>query len=638
MLSPHAAVRALTGRRPQAGAQMIGAAAVAGAVSVGYQFAYRRIDFPLPSQVSTVVASLVAIAVVACAAVVVLAGRRWRADPVAVCGWILPALLSTAVQSRLLTGTRFYMNGLGGDQQFRTAFLTRMTDSPALSDAVYPGLPPYYSPAWFWVGGRFAHAAGIPGWEFYKIWAIVTLAVAASLAYVLWARVVRPRHALILAVVTALVGLHTGAYSPYSWVLIAVAPPLAVLTLRTVRRILRDGRREVWPCVGIGVYVGLASITHALLAGVAALYLVVAVGAVAWGWRIRRRIVRLVPSVLISIVSALPFVAVVWGPYLLADAPLGTDSAAAVFLPDIGAHVPAPFFEATVIGVMCAAGLAWAVLRSRRHPVAAALCALLATAFLWYVLSFLATSFSTTLLAFRLEPLVVLALACGGVFGVRDAAALLRRRGRAGPHGGERAQAITAVVAAFAVFGALHVAYETSSVEPDWDDAARNTADPDGVVARGTELQRAAPGPTADGIRDAISAAAGGRADDELVLLSNVHTLSAFYPYRGFQTVTAAYANPKAGFASRNDLIRSWAHAQDGADLMRMLEASPVRPPDVLVLRRAPEGWIYDLAVSQLPREPADTSEPAVFDPRVFDGDHFVTQRVGTLEVVAVRR
>ncbi|MDN5760083.1 MAG: arabinofuranosyltransferase, partial [Tomitella sp.] len=352
VLAPHSAPRAPIGDV----IQLAGAAIVAAAVSIGYQIVYRLLHFPLPSEVPTVVASLVTIAITACAAAAVLrGGRRF----VAACGWVLPALLSTAIQSWLLTGTKFYMNGLGGDQQFRTAFLTRMTDSPALADAVYPSLPPYYSPAWFWLGGRFADLTGIPGWEFYKIWAIITLAVGASVAYVLWSRVTRARTALVLAIVTALVGLHTGAYSPYSWILVAVAPPLAILALRTARRALRDGRVDVGACVGIGVYVGLASITHALLAGVAALYLVAVATTVALRARRRTHVAVFSRGAAIAVASAIPFVAVVWIPYFLASTPLDPDSTAAKFLPEIGSHMPTPVFDATPIGALSAVGLAW---------------------------------------------------------------------------------------------------------------------------------------------------------------------------------------------------------------------------------------------------------------------------------------
>lgn len=623
------------------------AAVVAAAVSVGYQTAYRRLHFPLPSEVPTVVASLVTIAVTACATVAVL--RRPRL--VTACGWVLPALLSTAVQSWLLTGTHFYMNGLGGDQQFRTAFLTRMTDSPALADAVYADLPPYYSPSWFWAGGRLADATGIPGWEFYKIWSIITLAVTAALAYVLWSRVTRARTALILAMLTALVGLHEGAYSPYSWLLVALAPPLAVLALRTARRLVRDGRLDVGACAGIGVYVGSASITHALIAGVAALFLVATVTAVALRTRSRIRLPLFLRGAAVAVGAALPFAAVVWIPYFLAPALLGTDSTAAKFLPEIGARIPTPLFDVTPVGFLCAAGPAWLLLRLRRDAVARGLALAVGTSLVWYALSFLAPLVSTTLLAFRLQPLIILALAAAGVFGIRDAAVLTRRRaraGRAGPEtrpGGaervrrarmaERTRAVTAVVAAFAVLGTLHVAYNTREVHPDWDQAALDTPGADGVIAPGTELQRRANGPSAQQIRDAVDRLSGGREADDLVVLTDVHSLLAFYPYRGFQTVTSAYANPKAGFGARNDLIRSWGAADGG--LAQALDAAPVRAPDVFVLSRTPQGWVYNLSVSRLPRSPGDVAEPVVFAPSDFDPAHFAVEQVGHL-AVAVRR
>lgn len=622
-----------TRARPRLLPGLAGAVVVSAAVSAGYQAGYRLIRFPLPSELPTVVATLVALAVIACAAAAFASRRRGL---IRAAGWALPALLSTSVQSWLLTGTAFYTNGLGGDQQFRTAFLTRMTDSPALHDAIYADLPPYYSPAWFWVGGRLADATGIPGWEFYKIWSILTLAVSAALAYALWERVVRPRMALVAAMITALVGLHAGAYSPYSWVLIAVAPPLAVLALRTARRILRDGRLDAGACAGIGVYVGLAAITHALLAGVAALYLVVATTVVALRVRRRTHLGLFAQGGAIAVITAVPIAALSWVPYFLASTPLDTDSTAAKFLPEIGAHVPTPVFDATVLGVLGAAGLVWLLLRAARDPVAAALATVTGTAAAWYALSFLAPIVSTTLLAFRLEPLLILALTIAGAFAVRDAAVLSRRRA-ARPRAAERARLVTAVVAVFTLLATLHVAYQSRTVHPDWDQAARDTPGPDGVIATGTELQRTAAGPSADQISEAIGALTGGRADDELVLLSDVHSLPAFRPYFAFQTVTSAYANPKGGFADRNDLIRTWGGAADGAALADLLDHSPVRAPDVFVLSRTPRGWVYNLAESRLPRDPGDVGQPVVFDPGVFDPAHFAVREVGNIEVIARR-
>ena len=46
--------------------------------------------------------------------------------------------------------------GVSVDQQFRTEYLTRLTDTAALRDMTYYGLPPFYPPGWFWLGGRLA--------------------------------------------------------------------------------------------------------------------------------------------------------------------------------------------------------------------------------------------------------------------------------------------------------------------------------------------------------------------------------------------------------------------------------------------------------------------------------------------------
>ena len=86
-----------------------------------------------------------------------------------------------------LGATRLYLFGISVDQQFRTEYLTRLTDSPALHDMTYLGLPPFYPPGWFWLGGRAGALTGTPAWEMFKPWAITSIAVAVVLAMVLWA-------------------------------------------------------------------------------------------------------------------------------------------------------------------------------------------------------------------------------------------------------------------------------------------------------------------------------------------------------------------------------------------------------------------------------------------------------------------
>ena len=74
----------------------------------------------------------------------------------------------------------------------------------------YLGLPPFYPPGWFWLGGRAAALTGTPAWEMFKPWAITSIAVAVVLAMVLWAALIRFEYALIVTTATAAVAI---AYS-----------------------------------------------------------------------------------------------------------------------------------------------------------------------------------------------------------------------------------------------------------------------------------------------------------------------------------------------------------------------------------------------------------------------------------------
>ena len=76
-----------------------------------------------------------------------------------------------------LGATKLYLFGVSVDQQFRTEYLTRLTDTAAPHDMTYLGLPPFYPPGWFWIGGRLAALTGTPAWEMFKPWAIVSITV-----------------------------------------------------------------------------------------------------------------------------------------------------------------------------------------------------------------------------------------------------------------------------------------------------------------------------------------------------------------------------------------------------------------------------------------------------------------------------
>ena len=154
-----------------------------------------------------------------------------------------------------LGATKLYLFGISVDQQFRTEYLTRLTDSPALHDMTYLGLPSFYPPGWFWIGGRVAALTGTPAWEIYKPWAITSITIAVAVALVLWWRMIRFEYALIVTTATAAVTLAYGSPEPYSAMITVLLPPVLVLTwsglrageLRGKARLGRGGRRRDIP-------------------------------------------------------------------------------------------------------------------------------------------------------------------------------------------------------------------------------------------------------------------------------------------------------------------------------------------------------------------------------------------------------
>ena len=122
-------------------------------------------------------------------------GRRLAAHAGAV---VFLSAFSVVTLGMPLGATKLYLFGISVDQQFRTEYLTRLTDTAALHDMTYFGLPPFYPAGWFWIGGRIGRADRHPGWEMFKPWAITSIAVAVVVAFVLWASMIRFEYALIV--------------------------------------------------------------------------------------------------------------------------------------------------------------------------------------------------------------------------------------------------------------------------------------------------------------------------------------------------------------------------------------------------------------------------------------------------------
>lgn len=552
-----------------------------------------------------------------------LAAAAWTARPVIAVPltWAGLAAIPAVPLSLFLANTPHYLFGVSGDQQFRVQFLTRFADSARLADFAYADLPPYYPAAWFWVGGRAAALAGVDAWEFHKVFSIATLAVTAVLAYALWALVTTRGRALGAAVATTLAGLATlAAYTPYSWLTGALVPPLAVLGLRLVRRTGSWLRTAVL----VGLVLGLAAVTHTQILIFAGFVLtVLAVDGLLTRWA---RPVPLLLTVGVVLAAALPLTLVHWLPYLLASAGEPTYSAGQHFLAESGSRWPLPMLEATALGGLCLAGTVWIVARFGRSTVARALGVTVACGYAWYLLSTLALTAGTTLLAFRIEPVIAAALASGAVWAAAEVVHRFRTR-----DGHDRRRtpvaAVVTVLAAVAVLAQVQTVPETY----EWAGAAQDYR-PDGTKPDGSRD----PGDANAWLGELRATIDGltGRAPREVVVASANQTLLTYTPYFSWQASSAQYANPLANYPARTDELRRWTTAAGPAQLLGALDGSPARAPSVFVFSRTPDGLLQLPTTEDRFPDPDSGAPAATFAPQLFDDPSWQRRDVGPYAVL----
>lgn len=631
--------------------QLPASAIVAAVVSSAVQWCAGFLDVPPDSAVVSAWVFVTTV-VIGFALVVPCMARRWPhwGSPAAWCGL---SALATAPLALPLSGTPFYLFGLSGDQFFRTQYLTRLTDSLALLDGNYAGLPPFYPAGWFWLGGRFADLLGMPGWEAYKPWSIVTMAIAAALTHTLWSVVLRRPRALLMAAMTCVVGLRVAAYEPYSWVLIAVIVPVTVIVVRDLRNVALHRSLHWGPTVLAGVCLGLSGAVYTLLAGFFGLLLAgVGLHALAarwWAnrgtaadgadtnadgadttWRAGGRIfVRLVVAGLV----AAPLVLLVWTPYFLgalrsASSPSSTATA---FMPEISAFFPTSMFDPSVTGFLCLIGALWILWSWVRSDAARALGLVVAGCYLWYGASMCAVLVGTTLLPFRLEPLLVTCLFCGAGLALWQVVRWLRHLLPQHRPAVRQIAVVLGLVAFVQTTGTFRAALE-EAVAGGLFSRAHATYDASGQRSSGP------PDPADAGAwNDELIATIGdlsGKQTSELVLLTSAYHLLPLKPYFSFQTMQNPYANPLADYRSRRLLIESWARSRDAEGLIEALDRSPYRPPTVFVLARG-DGELR-MSVSKSTLAPLLDTEyyDVAFDESLFQHSEFVRRDVGPYAVI----
>ena len=607
-------------------ATMAAAALIAIIVSVVALAAISRVEWPAyPS--SNQLHALTTVGQVGCLIGLLAVGVLWRR------GWRTLSRIGAAVFLAAFTvvtlgmplgATKLYLFGISVDQQFRTEYLTRLTDSPALHDMTYAGLPPFYPPGWFWVGGRAAALTGTPAWEMYKPWSIISIAIAVAVAGALWSKLIRFEYALAVTTATAAVTLAYNSTEPYSAIITVLIPPVLVLAWSGLRGGQRHGG---WAAViGVGLFLGFTATFYTLLLGYTAFTVTVMAVLAA----IARRSAGPLLRVAVIAVIAAAIAAITWLPFLIraARSPLGDTGTAQHYLPADGAVLTFPMLQFSLLGALCLLGTLWLVWRGWSSVRAAALGIGVLALYAWSLLSMLTTLAGTTLLSFRLQPTLAVLLAAAGVFGFIEIA--LTAAGR-------RSRRVIPLAVAIGLIGAIGFSQDIPHVlRPDITVAYTDT---DGNGQRG---DRRPPG--AEKYYAQIDAAireATGKPRDETVVMTADYSFLSYYPYFGFQGLTSHYANPLAEFDKRAATIESWGTLRNAEEFARALDAMPWSPPTVFLMRRSGAAgssntYTLRLAEDVYPNQPNVRRYTVELDAKLFTEPYFTVTDIGPF-VLAIR-
>lgn len=620
---------------------MVAAVVVAVLVSSVGLFAFGRVQWPAfnSSNVTQAVTTVMQVAALAALGLsIFLLRRRKFVRGARVLSWAALSGLVTATLGMPLAATRLYLHGISVDQEFRTEFLTRLTDSPALRDMTYADLPPFYPAGWFWIGGRVANVLGMDGWEAFKPYAIASIAVAAVLALVLWSELVRSDLAVLAATATTAIVLAYGSPEPYGAVIALLLPPALVLAwgaLSPVRGPGDDGRsangRQGWgAAIGTGMFLGVAATFYTLYLGLAAFAVTVMAVAAAilarrsgGSWRAALPVLTKFAAIAaIAMLIAL----IVWAPFLAevlgGNSPSGSGTATH-YLPEAGARLPLPMFHASLVGLLCLLGTVWLIGRATSSRRAQALGLGVVAVYLWYLASMAFTVLGNTLLAFRLEVILLVLLGAAGAFAFVDFSRWISLATSDNPR-------VRTVLVAVGALGALAFAQNIPQVLTNEINLAYSDTD-----GNGERAEQRPPGAASyfGEVDDVLTSQLGPERSDWVVLTADTSFL-AYYPYFGFQALTSHYANPLADFAGRAAAIESWTELGSADELIAAWDELPWRAPDAIVFRQSAEGYTLRLAEDVYPNDPNVRRYTVTFPEELFDDPRFTVTEVGPFVVV----
>ncbi|MDT5391823.1 MAG: galactan 5-O-arabinofuranosyltransferase [Mycobacterium sp.] len=616
--------------------QMLASAAVAVAVSVVALVAISRVEWPAFNSSNqlyalTTVGQFVCLAGLLGSGLLWRRGRSWLAKAA---GVVFLSTFSVVTLAMPLGATKLYLFGVSVDQQFRTEYLTRLTDTVAPHDMTYLGLPPFYPPGWFWIGGRIAALTGTPAWEMFKPWAIVSITIAVAVAFVLWAAMIRFEIALVVTTATVATTLAYAPAEPYAAIITVLLPPVFVLAWSGLRVGSRQGG---WAAVvGVGVFLGAAALSYTLLLGYAAFTLALMALVVTVSRRSRSggdiRSSSLDPLLRLAAIFAIAgaIALIGWGPYLMAAAKGSPADAGTAqhYLPIDGAQLTFPMLSFTLLGALCMLGTLWLVGYARSSTRAGALAIAVLAVYAWSLLSMVTTLVGTTLLSFRLQPTLTVLLSAAGAFGFIETARALAARFDT------HSRRIVVAATTLGAIGAMTFSQDIPDVLRS--DIAVAYTDTDGS---GQRADRRPPGAERyyaeldTKIRDTT-----GRPRNETVVMTADYSFLAFYPYYGFQGLTSHYANPLAQFLERSKAIEGWATLTRPDQFIAALDGLPWAPPTVFVMRHgANDTYTLRLASDVYPNQPNVRRYQVALDSALFDDPRWSVSDVGPF-VLAIRK
>ncbi|QII04322.1 arabinofuranosyltransferase [Rhodococcoides fascians A25f] len=540
--------------------------------------------------------------------------------------WVGLSGFVTVTLGMPLAATKLYLFGISVDQEFRTEYLTRLTDSASLRDMTYTDIPPFYPAGWFWLGGRVGNVLGMDGWEVFKPYAIGLLAVTSVVAFVLWKALIRSDWAVAVSAVTTALVVAYASPEAYSAVIVLLFAPALVLAWGALHRKAAGG----WgAAAGTGLFLGLAATFYTLYLGLAAFTVVLmALFAAVLAYRERKTWNVLVPiAIKVASIAAISGViaATVWLPYLidfLRGAP-STSGTALHYLPEAGATLPFPMFEFSMSGALCLIGTVWLAVRFSSSRRAQALGVGVVSIYLWTLLSMAATAAGTTLLSFRLEAVLIVLLGSAGVFGFLEGSHAIYQAINEPPK-----FRIAAVVVA--IIGAMAFAQNIPQVLQSEITVAYSDTDGDGNRA---DMRPPSAVSYYREVDDAITEQTQRPRDETVVLTADTSFLS-YYPYFGFQGLTSHYANPLAQFDQRADAIERWTELETPDQLIEALNTSQWRAPDAFLFRRGADGYTLRLAEDVYPNDPNVRRYTLTFPESLFEDPRFTVTDIGPFALV----